>query len=214
MPSSFVFPEFVHDYEDFQPYISAETIDYHYGKHHRAYFDKLNGLIEGRPEYEECGNLEEIIMKSYKKDDAVFNNAAQVWNHTLYWSSMVKEGGVIKSKHVLVREHMMRDFGGVDKFKEEFIRLGMTQFGSGWVWLVLDKGSDGSNIKLKLMNGPNAYVPLVDGYTPLMVCDVWEHAYYIDYRNDRQKYLNDFLDYLINWNMVNDKLTNLSDDFV
>ncbi|MBN9167507.1 MAG: superoxide dismutase [Myxococcales bacterium 68-20] len=171
------------------PHISAETLEYHHGKHHAAYVTNLNKLLEGKPEASK--SLEEVIMSS---DGGVFNNAAQVWNHTFYWSSMKPNGGGQPTGDLLAA--INRDFGSFDKFKEEFANAGATQFGSGWAWLVLQNG------KLAVTKTPNADLPMKHGQTALLTMDVWEHAYYIDYRNARPKYIETFLNSLANWDFA------------
>ncbi len=168
-----------------QPTISAETLEYHYGKHHQAYVTNLNNLIEGT-EFADL-SLEDIVSKA---SGGIFNNAAQVWNHTFYWNSLSPQGGGNPSG--AIADQINSTFGSVDAFKEQFSKAGATQFGSGWVWLV--KKADGS---LAIYSTANAECPLTQGDTPLLTCDVWEHAYYIDYRNARPKYLEAF------WNLVN-----------
>lgn len=176
------------------PHISAETIDYHYGKHHQAYLTKLNTLIEGSS-YAEL-DLEEIILKSSQnKDTAIFNNAAQVWNHTFYWQCMAPRGGGRPSGAFLAR--LEAAFGSFDGFLSAFKEAALAQFGSGWAWLT---ESDG---KLTILKTSNAESPLTTpGTRPLLTCDVWEHAYYIDYRNRRPDYVDTFLTHLINWPYV------------
>lgn len=171
------------------PHISAETLEYHYGKHHAAYVTNLNKLLDGKPEASK--SLEEIIMSS---DGGVFNNAAQVYNHTFYWSSMKPNGGGQPTGDLLAA--INRDFGSFDKFKEAFANAGATQFGSGWAWLVLQNG------KLAVTKTPNADLPMKHGQTALLTMDVWEHAYYIDYRNARPKYIETFLNSLANWDFA------------
>jgi Fe-Mn family superoxide dismutase len=168
-----------------QPTISAETLEYHYGKHHQAYVTNLNNLIEGT-EFADL-SLEDIVSKA---SGGIFNNAAQVWNHTFYWNSLSPQGGGNPSG--ALADQINSAFGSIDAFKEQFSKAGATQFGSGWAWLV--KKSDGS---LAIYRTANAECPLTQGDTPLLTCDVWEHAYYIDYRNARPKYLEAF------WNLVN-----------
>ncbi|MBX3202061.1 MAG: superoxide dismutase [Labilithrix sp.] len=171
------------------PHISAETLEFHHGKHHAAYVTNLNKLLEGKPEAQK--SLEEIIMSS---DGGVFNNAAQVWNHTFYWSSMKPNGGGQPTGDLLAA--INRDFGSFDKFKEEFSTAGATQFGSGWAWLVEQNG------KLAVTKTPNADLPMKHGQKALLTMDVWEHAYYIDYRNARPKYIETFLSSLANWDFA------------
>jgi len=169
------------------PVISQETIEYHYGKHHQTYVTNLNNLIPGT-EYESM-SLEDIIMKS---SGGVFNNAAQVWNHTFYWKSLSPKGGGQPTGKLLDR--IKSDFGDFAKFKEDLAKAAVTQFGSGWAWVVLEGG------KLKIEQTPNAETPMtVAGKKPLLTIDVWEHAYYVDYRNKRPDYVTAVLDKLINW---------------
>jgi Fe-Mn family superoxide dismutase len=172
-----------------EPHISAETIQYHYGKHHATYVDKLNGLI---PDTEfESSTLEEIIMKA---DGGIFNNAAQVWNHTFYWNCLSPNGGGTPSGDLA--DAINKTFGSFDAFKEEFSNSAANNFGSGWTWLV--KNADGG---IEILNTSNAANPMTDGKQPLLTCDVWEHAYYIDYRNARPKYVEAFWN-LVNWDFV------------
>ena len=177
------------------PHISAETLEYHHGKHHAAYVTNLNKLIEGKPEANK--SLEEIIAAS-EIGTGVFNNAAQVWNHTFYWSSMKPKGGGQPTGDLLAA--INRDFGSFEKFKEEFANAGATQFGSGWAWLVLQNG------KLAVTKTPNADLPMKHGQKALLTMDVWEHAYYIDYRNARPKYIETFLSSLANWDFALENL--------
>lgn len=174
------------------PYISAETMNYHYHKHHQTYIDNLNKLIKGTP-FENM-SLKEIIVKTAKdeKSQAVFNNAAQAWNHTFFWNSMTPNGGQLPPKELA--EQIDRDFGSYENFKTEFKQAATTQFGSGWAWLVQDK-----NGKLSVMKTGNADNPLVYGLTPIITCDVWEHAYYLDYQNRRGDFVDGYLNHLVNW---------------
>ena len=162
------------------PYISEETLEYHYGKHHQTYVTNLNNLVPGT-EFEGL-SLEEIIMKS---SGGIFNNAAQVWNHTFYWHCLAPDAGGEPTG--ALAEAITATFGSFEKFKEDFTKCAVTTFGSGWAWLV--KNADGS---LALVSTSNAACPLTTGQTPLLTCDVWEHAYYIDYRNARPAYLEAF----------------------
>ena len=171
------------------PTISAETIDYHYGKHHQAYVTNLNNLIPGT-EYENS-SLEEIIKKA---SGGIYNNAAQVWNHTLYWNCLSPNGGGEPSGELA--EAINKAFGTLADFKEQFTKAAVTQFGSGWAWLV--KNAD---VSLAIEATGNAGNPMQQGKTPLLTCDVWEHAYYIDYRNARPKYVEAFWN-LVNWDYV------------
>jgi Fe-Mn family superoxide dismutase len=171
------------------PYMSKETLEYHYEKHHRGYLTKLQGLIEGKPEAEK--SLEDIICSA---DGEVLNNAAQVWNHTFFWNCMQPKGGGEPGGDIA---HLIRDsYETFSKFKESFIAAGKGRFGSGYVWLVFD----GSH--LRCGNTLNAENPLLRKHTPLLTCDVWEHAYYLDHRNNRGKYLDIFLRHLVNWEFV------------
>ena len=171
------------------PYISAETIEYHYGKHHRAYVDNINRLITGT-EFEKM-SLEEIIQKS---SGGIFNNAAQAWNHTFYWSCLSPKGGGEPAGDL--ENALIKDFGSFAQFKEKFTNAAVTLFGSGWAWLV--KNPDGS---LSIETTSNAGTPLKEGKKVLLTCDVWEHAYYIDYRNARAKYVEGFWK-LVNWDFI------------
>jgi Fe-Mn family superoxide dismutase len=168
------------------PHISAETIDFHYGKHHQAYVTNLNKLLEGKPEASK--GLEDIILSS---DGGVFNNAAQIWNHTFYWNSMKPQGGGKPTGKLL--ELVNRDFGSADNLLQQLGEAAKTQFGSGWAWLV-DEGG-----KLKVVKTANADLPMKHNQKALLTCDVWEHAYYIDYRNARPNYVDAFLKNLVNW---------------
>jgi len=171
------------------PHISEETLEYHYGKHHQTYVTNLNNLIPGT-EFEGL-SLEEIIQKS---SGGIFNNAAQVWNHSFYWNCLSPNGGGEPTGGLA--NAIDRTFGSFAEFKEQFTKCAVTTFGSGWAWLV--KNADGS---LQLVSTSNAGCPLTEGQTPLMTCDVWEHAYYIDYRNARPKYLEAFWS-LVNWDFA------------
>ncbi len=171
------------------PHISAETLEYHYGKHHKAYVDKLNTLIPGTPA--ENMDLVEMILKT---EGAIFNNAAQVWNHSFYWDCLSPNGGGEPCDELAAA--IMRDFGDFARFKELFTQAAIGRFGSGWAWLV--KKHDG---QLEILSTGNADNPLRDGKKPLLTCDVWEHAYYIDTRNDRAKYVQNFWQ-LVNWDFV------------
>ncbi|ROH85804.1 superoxide dismutase [Fe] [Pseudomethylobacillus aquaticus] len=171
------------------PVISAETIDFHYGKHHQTYVTNLNNLIKGT-EFENA-TLEEIVLKS---SGGIFNNAAQVWNHTFYWNGLKPNGGGAPSGELAAA--IDKAFGSFDEFKKQFTQKAITTFGSGWAWLV--KNKDGS---LSLESTSNAGTPLTSGQTPLLTIDVWEHAYYVDYRNARAKYAEEFWT-IVNWDFV------------
>ena len=178
-----------------EPLISANTLSFHYGKHHKAYVDNLNKLVEGKDLA--TMTLEQIINLSAGKADmaGVFNNAAQVWNHTFYWNSLKPNGGG-KPTGALAAA-IDKDLGGYDKFKADLSAAAMTQFGSGWAWLVSDAGT------LKIVKTGNAEVPLTKGQKPLLTIDVWEHAYYLDYQNLRAKYVETLIDKLLNWDFAN-----------
>lgn len=177
------------------PYISEETVNFHYGKHHQTYVNNLNGLIEGTDFSGQ--SLEDIVKKS---EGGVFNNAAQVWNHTFYWESMKPHGG--GEIPVALEEKLVENFQSIDRFRAAFKEAALTQFGSGWAWLV--QNSDGS---LSITKTSNAGTPLVDeGVTPLLTVDVWEHAYYLDFQNQRPVYVDTFLDKLVNWDKVVERM--------
>ena len=187
---AFTLPPLPYDKTALAPHLTAETLEFHHGKHHNAYVTNLNKLLEGKPEASK--SLEEIILSS---DGGVFNNAAQIWNHTFYWNSMKPNGGGQPTGDLLAA--INRDFGSFDKFKEEFTAAATTQFGSGWAWLV--KNKDG---KLAVTKTGNADLPMKHGQTALLNIDVWEHAYYIDFRNLRPKYIETFLANLVNWDFA------------
>lgn len=178
-----------------QPYMSAETLEFHYEKHHKSYMDKLKTLLVGRAEASET--LEQIIKTS---SGSIFDNAAQVWNHTFFWKSMRPPGKGGGGPGVELLRLLTRDFENLEKFSQIFVSKGMARFGSGWVWLVLDEG------KAKIVTTSNAGTPLTTGQKPLLVCDVWEHAYYIDHRNKRDAFLQTFCEKLINWEFAEQNL--------
>lgn len=192
---SFTLPDLPYPKDALHPLISKETLEYHYGKHHQAYVNNLNKLTADN---EWTGKtLEELINQA---DGALFNNAAQVWNHTFYWHCLTpNSNGAPAGK---LAEAINTHFGSLDAFKEQFTAAGMTQFGSGWAWLCKD-----SNGKLSIIKTGNADNPMRDGLTPLMTCDVWEHAYYIDTRNNRGQYIENFWQ-LLNWSFVEDNYEN------
>lgn len=188
---SFTLPELPYAKDALAPHISAETIEFHYGKHHQTYVDKLNGLVEGTELASQ--SLEDIVKSS---EGGVFNNAAQVWNHTFYWNCLSPNGGGAATGPVA--DAINAAFGSFDAFKEQFTNSAINNFGSGWTWLV--KKADGS---VAIVNTSNAATPLTDtSVTPILTVDVWEHAYYVDYRNARPKYMDAFWA-LINWDFVN-----------
>ena len=186
---AFELPALPYEKNALEPHISAETLEYHYGKHHRTYVDKLNGLVDGTDMA--SADLETVIRKS---EGGMFNNAAQVWNHTFYWNCLSPNGGGEPTG--ALADAIKASFGSFDKFKEEFTNAATTNFGSGWTWLV--QKADGS---VEISNTSNAGCPLTEGVTPLMTVDVWEHAYYIDYRNARPKYMEAYWN-LVNWDFI------------
>ena len=195
---SFELPSLPYANDALAPYMSAETLDFHHGKHHQTYVTNLNNLLKDHEL--QSSSLEDIVVKSSKDASmaGIFNNAGQHWNHILFWQCMKpKGGGSIPSE---LEGRLNSDFGSVEQFKEAFIQAGTTQFGSGWAWLAIDNG------KLVVTKSPNASNPLVDGLKPILGCDVWEHSYYIDYRNKRPDYLKAFLDSLVNWEFVASQL--------
>ena len=190
----FELPPLPYQLNALEPYISEQTMSYHYGKHHKAYIDNLNKLIQGT----KFANmpLEEIIIETAGKNEfsGVFNNAAQTWNHTFFWNTMKPNGGGEPSGEL--KKKIDRDFGSYDKFKTEFTTAATSQFGSGWAWLAEDKNND----KLVVMKTANGDNPIAHGLIPIIGLDVWEHAYYLDYQNRRADYINNYLDHLVKWN--------------
>ena len=187
-------PDLPYAKDGLAPYISANTLEFHYGKHHRAYVDNANKLIAGT---DLANELLETIVKKTVGDAAksgLFNNAAQVWNHSFYWQCMKPNGGGKPTGKVA--DKINEAWGSFDKFAEELKNAGVTQFGSGWAWLVLEGG------KLKVTKTANADTPIAHGVRPLLTVDVWEHAYYLDYQNRRPDYLTTFIEKLINWDFV------------
>ena len=175
-----------------EPFISAETLEFHYGKHHQAYVNNLNKLLPGS-EFENTNSLEEIIMKS---NGGIFNNAAQIWNHTFYWNCLGPKGNGPVGE---LANAINRDFGSFDAFKDAFSKAAATLFGSGWAWLCKDDTG-----KLQITQESNAGNPMTIGLTPILTCDVWEHAYYIDKQNRRPDYISDFWK-IINWEAVSQR---------
>ena len=195
---SFELPSLPYANDALAPHMSAETLDFHHGKHHQTYVTNLNNLLKDHEL--QNSSLEDIVVKTSKDASmaGIFNNAGQHWNHILFWQCMKPNGGgSIPSE---LEGRLNSDFGSVEQFKEAFIQAGTTQFGSGWAWLAIDNG------KLVVTKSPNASNPLVDGMKPILGCDVWEHSYYIDYRNKRPDYLKAFLDSLVNWEFVASQL--------
>lgn len=191
---TFTLPELPYAKDALLPHISVETIEYHYGKHHNAYVTNLNNMIKGT-KYENMQSLEEIILNS---GGGVFNNAAQIWNHTFFWNCMAPNaGGEPTGK---IAELINLKWGSFATFKEEFTKSALGNFGSGWTWLVLNKSGE-----VEIMNTSNAGVPMTSGVKALLTIDVWEHAYYIDYRNARANFVNAFWN-LVNWDFANKNL--------
>ncbi len=180
------------------PHISEKTLEFHHGKHHNTYVTNLNKLLEGTDLT--GGTLETIIKKTWKRTDqaGIFKNAAQVWNHTFYWNSIKPGGGGAPTG--AAAQKIQADFGGYDAFVRQFKDAALTQFGSGWAWLVLQDG------RPAIMKTPNADTPIAHGVKPLLTVDVWEHAYYLDYQNRRGDYLDAFIKNLVNWDFVNANL--------
>ena len=193
-----ILPSLPYSQQALEPYISANTLGFHHGKHHNAYVQNANKLIAGT-EYEKMDEIS--IIKKTAGDNSkvgIFNNVAQAWNHAFYWKCMKPNGGGKPTGATTQR--IEKDFGSYEKFVEEFKNAGATQFGSGWAWLVLD------GKKLKVMKTANADTPIAHGLKPLLTVDVWEHAYYLDYQNRRPDYLTTFVDKLINWEFVHSQL--------
>jgi Fe-Mn family superoxide dismutase len=190
---AFELPPLPYDYEALQPYMSKETLEFHHDKHHQAYVTNGNNLLKGSGL--EDKSLEDVVKLSYSKNAGLFNNAGQHYNHIHFWKWMKKGGGGTKLPGALSKA-IDSDLGGYDKFRTDFIQAGVTQFGSGWAWVAVRDG------KLSITKTPNGENPLVHGGTPILGVDVWEHSYYIDYRNLRPKYLEAFVDNLIDWDYV------------
>lgn len=190
---AFELPPLPYPKDALNPHMSAETLEYHHDKHHKTYVDNLNKMVVGT-EFEKSDLVD--IMK--RATGPIYNNGAQVWNHTFFWNCMApKAGGEPKGD---VADALTRDFGSFQQFKEKFSEASIKQFGSGWGWLVKNKSG-----KLEIMSTSNAVNPITEGHTPLLTCDVWEHAYYIDYRNKRPDFLAAFWN-LVNWNFVGENL--------
>ncbi len=190
---AFTLPDLPYDYEALQPTMSKETLEFHHDKHHKAYVDTGNKLAAEAG----MGDLpvEEVLVQAYGKNQPLFNNAGQHYNHIHFWQWMKPNGGGTKLPGRL-QSAFESDLGGYDKFKADFVQAGISQFGSGWAWVAVKDG------KLQIMKTPNGENPLVHGASPILGVDVWEHSYYIDYRNARPKYLEAFVDNLINWDHV------------
>ncbi len=190
---NFTLPQLPFSVDALEPVISRRTIDFHYGKHHQAYVNNLNKLTEGS-EWSKR-SLEDLIRLT---EGGIYNNAAQVWNHTFYWESLIPSE--LSTAGTGLLEAINKSFGSMDLFKEQFVQASVTLFGSGWVWLV-----KGRNNGLKIMQGSNAWNPLREDYIPLLTCDVWEHAYYLDFQNRRPDYVEGFWK-IINWEKVEERL--------
>jgi superoxide dismutase, Fe-Mn family len=196
MPMPFTLPDLPYSYDALAPYMSRETLEFHHDKHHKAYVDNGNKLLAGS-EWE-GKSLEEVVKGSFGKSAPLFNNAGQHYNHIHFWKWMKSSGGgKIPGK---LEKQIISDLGSVEKMKEDFIQAGVGQFGSGWCWLAV---KDGKIVVTKTANGEN---PLVHGATPILGCDVWEHSYYIDYRNRRPDYLKAFIEHMVNWEHVAEML--------
>jgi len=192
---SVVLPALPYAEKALEPYISGTTVSFHYGKHHKGYVDKTNALVAETPLVGK--SLEEIIKRSAKggeKQKKLFNAAAQTWNHNFYWQSMKPKGGGAPTG--VVKERIDKDFGSYEKFREQFAQTAIDHFSNGWVWLVLDKN------KLKIVDTHDADTPLLRNQKPLLTTDLWEHTYYLDYKNARKDYVSAFLDKLVNWDFV------------
>jgi Fe-Mn family superoxide dismutase len=193
----FVLPALPFAKDSLAPHMTANTFDYHHGKHHNTYVTNLNNLVKDSSWTQL--SLEDVIIKSHnEKQVAIFNNSAQVWNHTFFWNCMKPAGGGAPTGKLA--DKINSDFGSFDQFKEEFKAAGTSQFGSGWAWLVLYEG------KLKVVKTANADLPLVHNQHAILTCDVWEHAYYLDYQNRRPDYIAVFLDHLVNWDFAEQNL--------
>jgi superoxide dismutase, Fe-Mn family len=190
-----ILPELPYSKESLEPYISARTLEFHHDKHHKAYVDNANKLLNGNPLEKE--SPENIILKAANNQSMVgiYNNVAQAWNHSFLWNCMKPGGG--RQPGGPVADKIRADFGGFEKFVEELKNAGATQFGSGWAWLVLDSS------RLKVIKTANAENPIIHNMKPLLTIDVWEHAYYLDYQNRRPDYMTAFIEHLINWDFVN-----------
>lgn len=190
---AFELPPLPYDKKALEPHISAETLEYHHGKHHQKYVDTLNSLIAGSSD--ETRSLEDLVKSSSGK---LFNQAAQVWNHTFYWKCMSPDGGGTPENPLA--ERIMQMFGSFEAFKQKFEAAGSAHFGSGWVWLARDNYNN-----LRILDLHDAGNPLTQGLTPILTCDVWEHAFYVDYRNAKGKYLEAFWN-VVNWDFANENL--------
>lgn len=193
----FELPKLPFEKTSFEPYFSAETFEFHHEKHHNAYVVNLNKLVESNKEFMDM-DLETIITNTSSSSAAIFNNAAQIWNHSFFWNSIKPNGG--GKPNGIILNQIEKDFGSYEKFVEEFKLACVTQFGSGWGWLIYN-GSE-----LKIVKTSNAETPITQNVQPIIACDVWEHAYYIDYRNKRPDYVSSFIDNMINWDFAESNL--------
>ncbi|NJO36443.1 MAG: superoxide dismutase [Rhizobiales bacterium] len=198
--AQFSLPELPYAYDALAPHMSAETLEYHHDKHHKTYVDKANDLVSGTDL--EGKSLEEVVKGAHQNHQALFNNAAQHFNHLHFWQWMTPNGGGRPPE--AIGSALDTSFGSFDRFKEKFVETGAGQFGSGWVWLAW------RNDGLEVMGTPNGENPLVHGGIPLLGCDVWEHSYYIDYRNRRPDYLKAFIEHLVNWEHVKEQFAAVS----
>ncbi|WP_420559994.1 superoxide dismutase [Tepidicaulis sp.] len=194
---TFTLPDLPYAKDALEPAMSAKTLEFHHGKHHAGYVKKLNAAIDGT-DYAGKDLVDILLAADKKGDTGVFNNAAQSWNHEFFWNCMGPKGGGAPTGKIGAA--IEKVFSSADKFREEFVKAGAGRFGSGWVWLVADGDT------LKIVSTPNAETPHLKGQTPLLVCDVWEHAYYLDYQNQRDAFLETFLDKLVNWSFVEAQL--------
>lgn len=197
---NFSLPSLPYSYDALEPYMSSQTLQLHHGKHHQTYVTNLNNLIKDTSLQDKT--LEQIVTQSFGHTEyqGIFNNSGQHWNHQLFWTSMQPNAKSTLPPNL--EKRILHDFGTIETFKEAFLSAGLTQFGSGWCWLVLEQET------LKVTKTPNGENPLVHGQKALLGCDVWEHSYYLDYQNRRADYLKAFLDYLVNWEAVADRLQN------
>jgi superoxide dismutase, Fe-Mn family len=189
---AFTLPSLPYDYEGLEPYISARTLEFHHGKHHQAYVNNVNNLIPGTPF--ESATLEEMIKKG---EGGIFNNAAQVFNHTFYFNQFSKDGW--KEPKGALKDALIANFGSVEDFTEQFNKAAVTLFGSGWAWLVQSEDT-----KLSIVQTSNAGCPLREGKNPMLTCDVWEHAYYLDKQNQRARYIEDFWK-VVDWKIISQR---------
>ena len=192
-------PDLPYELDALEPHVSSQTLEFHHGKHHKAYVEKTNKLIKGTKL--EKASIEEIIKASAKEGGELFNNAAQVWNHTFYWSSLAPKGGGKPTG--AIAKAIESAFGDYDAFSKKFTEAAIGQFGSGWAWLVLEGDA------VKVTKTGNADTPMVHGQTALLTLDVWEHAYYLDYQNRRPDYVSTYLEHLVNWDFANANLASV-----